>query len=164
LRDALNASSVVGALLIATGAFVIHQAFQIPVTRVAGWGPRAFPVLAASGVMLAGLLVLVSGLRGGGAQAQAAAPDQAAGGAVLSVLGLVLLGSGYIWLLDKIGYLLATAVVTPAAFWLFGVRRPLPLVVATLACPIAYQVIFFEMLWVYPPRGEWIDLVDLLRY
>ena len=180
MRRAVNESSVVGALLIATGAFVIHQAFQIPVTRVGGWGPRAFPVLAAGGVILAGALVLWSSLRAGGAPGPASAgvavtepgPEPEPGpsqpeperGAALSVLALIALGAAYVWALDKIGYLVATALVTPVAFWIFGVRRPLGLLAAAVICPLAYQVIFFELLRVFPPRGEWFDLLDWLRY
>lgn len=161
-----NGGIAVAIVLIATGALVIFQSFQIPVTRVGGWGPRAFPVLAALGVVIAGLLVLIPALRGAASPAaQDSAPVEGAlPGAIWSVLGLIALGSAYIWSLDKIGYLLATALVAPAAFALFGVRRPLPLVIAAIACPIAYQIIFFELLRVYPPRGAWIDIVDQLRY
>jgi hypothetical protein len=157
---------LVAIVLIATGALVIFQSFQIPVTRVGGWGPRAFPVLAAVGVVLAGLLVLIPALRGPAVPtAQESAPDaDALPGAIWSVLGLIALGSAYIWSLDKIGYLLATALVAPAAFALFGVRRPLTLAIVAIICPIAYQIIFFELLRVYPPRGNWIDIVDQLRY
>jgi len=169
LQRALNQNSVAGAVLIAAGAFVVYQAFQIPATRVAGWGPRAFPVLAAIAVVLAGAVVLWSGLRGAAdARSEPAAPGptlpDAGGSALTSVLGLILVASGYIWLLDKIGYLLATALATPFAFWLYGVRRPVSLIAATILCPIIYQIVFIELMRVFPPRGEWIDLVDLLRY
>ena len=174
MQRALNADSVVGVVLIATGAFVVYQAFQIPVTRVAGWGPRAFPMLAALAVVLAGAVVVWSGLRGAAGAApdpaarDPAAPDPAApgaeGGALPSVLGLIIAASGYIWLLDKVGYLLATALATPVVFWLFGVRRPVSLIAATILCPIIYQIVFIELMRVFPPRGEWIDLIDLLRY
>lgn len=168
MRNVVNANAAVGFFLIAVGVFVIHQSFQIPVTRVAGWGPRAFPVLASIGVVLAGSLVLISGLKAGKASSSCSAPRGSAHpgaqhGAVVSVLGLIVLASGYVWLLDKIGYLLATALVTPAAFYLFGVRNPLALLIVTALCPLTYQIIFFELLRVYPPRGEWIDVVDLMR-
>ena len=164
-----NANVLVAIVLIATGALVIHQSFQIPVTRVGGWGPRAFPVLAALGVLLAGLLVLITALRGAALpgtelETPSTAAPQALPAAVWAVLGLIALGFAYIWMLDKIGYLLATALVAPAAFALFGIRRPLTLVIVAIACPIAYQIVFFELLRVYPPRGMWIDIVDQLRY
>jgi putative tricarboxylic transport membrane protein len=46
---------------------------------------------------------------------------------------------------------------------LFGIRNPLSLLIAAIVCPAVYHAIFFMGLGVYPPYGEWFDLLDLFQ-
>ena len=47
--------------------------------------------------------------------------------------------------------------------WLFGMRSPLWLLVTAIICPAIYHLIFFVLLGVFPPFGEWFDLLDVLQ-
>jgi hypothetical protein len=67
-------------------------------------------------------------------------------------LNVVLL-LAYLSLLDIIGFVLSTLLYLPAAGWLIGYRRPLPLVLYAVAIT-ATMTIVFGILFVVPlPRG-----------
>ncbi len=61
------------------------------------------------------------------------------------------------------GYLLPTAIVAPVALYMFGVRSPLGLALSVVLCPLAFHVIFFMLLGVYPPYGEVFDLNEFIQ-
>lgn len=61
------------------------------------------------------------------------------------------------------GYLLPTAIVAPLALYLFGVRSPAGLALSVVLCPLAFHVIFFMLLGVYPPYGEVFDLNEFIQ-
>jgi hypothetical protein len=79
------------------------------------------------------------------------------------VFWLFLTATIYIALIEKIGYVLATAVIAPAAFWLFGERSPKFLLVSSILCPVAMHLIFFVGLEIYPPVGEYFDLIEFFQ-
>ena len=119
------------------------------------WGPRTVPLLAAGTMAAAGLALLRAAPAG---PARADAPfDDAPVGPVALLLALAVL---YVLGIDRVGYLVATALAAPAAFALFGMRRPLPLAVAALAAPLLLHLAFFRVLGVFPPLGAWFDLLD----
>ena len=160
-----------GLVLVALGALAGASALLIgPWGSASGgaWGPRTVPLLAAATLALSGVAIARAH-----PSPSAAHPPRAVEGnpvvpegdgataerGVAMLLGLAVL---YVLLIDRIGYLLATALAAPAAFWLFGVRRPLRLLVAALAVPLALHVVFFRMLGVFPPLGAWFDPLDHL--
>lgn len=61
------------------------------------------------------------------------------------------------------GYLLPTAIVAPLALYLFGVRSPAGLALSVVLCPLAFHIIFFMLLGVYPPYGEVFDLNEFIQ-
>jgi putative tricarboxylic transport membrane protein len=59
----------------------------------------------------------------------------------------------YVFVLDIIGFVLSTLLYLPAAGWLIGYRKPLPLAIYTVAITVTLTVVF-GMLFVVPlPRG-----------
>ena len=68
----------------------------------------------------------------------------------------------YVLLMGRAGYLVSTALTAPAAFALFGLRRPAALLAAALLCPTVLHVAFFVFLGVFPPRGAWFDTLGWL--
>ena len=125
------------------------------------WGPRTVPLLASLTLIAGGAAIAFS--------PSAAAPpstvegetssDDPGGLRVAMLLGLAVL---YVLGIDRIGYLVATALAAPLAFWLFGARRTLTLVLAATLLPLVLHLAFFRLLGVFPPLGSWFDLLDYL--
>ena len=152
-----------GFVLVAAGLVAGGAALGI-----GGWGPRIVPLLAAASLVASGAAIAGASPRRGttapppimveGEVPDGASPDSPTReAAVLWLLGLAVL---YVLAIDRVGYLLATALAAPIAFWLFGTRRPLSLLVAATLVPLALHVAFFRLLGVFPPFGQWFDLLD----
>lgn len=152
----MNEATVVGGALVAFGAVALMAGLAIGADGQGNGGARIFPVMGAASLVVLGALEFRRGLRGG-------VPPLSFGDDLRAVLALFGLAIGYAWLVGKIGYLLSTGLVAPLALWLFGIRHPLGLLVAALACPGVYHLIFFELMGVFPPFGDWFDLADMLR-
>ena len=177
-----------GLALAALGLGAAVAALSIGGWGADAWGPRTVPLLAALALLLSGLAV--ARVRPAppspspsptaarppravvGEPPAADGPDGAAGTmtgergnergnerGVALLLGLAVL---YVLGIDRVGYLVATALAAPAAFALFGVRRPLPLLAAAVVVPLALYLAFFRVLGVFPPLGAWFDLTDHL--
>ena len=147
----------VGLGLAAVGAAAGIAALGIGSGWGAGsWGPRAVPLLAAGALVLAGL-----------AESRAAGPAPTAGPAQVSgdersAWALLAIAVLYVLLLGRMGFLVSTMIAAPAVFWLFGGRGPTRLLAAAILLPLALHAVFFRFLGVFPPRGSWFDLLDLL--
>ncbi len=127
------------------------------------WGPRTVPLLASLTIVTAGATIALSlpakpapGGVGGDV------PHDAEDGAPRRVAWLLCLAVVYVLAIDRVGYLIATSLATPAAFALFGVRRPPALLAAALLVPLALHLVFFRLLGVFPPLGAWFDPLDYL--
>lgn len=153
----LNASIVVGGSLCLLGVLAGYFSLQIPAEANGDTGARTFPFLAAGALLVLGALEARKGLYAP-AQKQLALPARAP-----AVLGTIAIGIFYVWMISKLGYLIATAVAAPLILMVFGLRNPLGLLAAAVLCPVVYHLIFFELLGVFPPYGEWFDLLDLLH-
>ncbi|NJM81121.1 MAG: tripartite tricarboxylate transporter TctB family protein [Tabrizicola sp.] len=144
-------SPVVGGGLALLGLAAAASALFIPLGPGGDWGARLFPLMAAGTMAFAGL-----------AEARRTAERSLMPGApVIPVVLLALLATLYVWLMGRVGFLISTAAIVPPTLWLFGIRRPLPLAIAALAVPLALHLAFFRALGVFPPSGQWFDLLDL---
>lgn len=150
----LGQGAVIGAVLIIVSIAALIASFQIDKDPGGGWGARIFPLAGSAALLIVGLLELRTGLRPRGTSSTHVNP---------SVWALLALALGYVWLISKIGYLFSTGIVAPLALWIFGIRRPVGLLIAAVLCPAIYHLIFFELLGVFPPYGAWIDLLDILQ-
>ena len=119
------------------------------------WGPRAVPLLAAGTMVLAGLADAF-----GARQDPVRSPDDGTGRWWVPLL--VAIAVGYVLLIDRTGYLFATALAAPSVFLLFGMRSPLWLALVAIGVPLALHLVFFRLLAVFPPLGSWFDLSDML--
>lgn len=152
----IGANVISGAALAALGLTAFVLSFRIGITQWGAESARMFPQIVA-----AGLLLLSARL------AFLAAPEEddslPAGPELAQIAQLFVLGVCYIFLIDKFGFLIATFFPTPVVFWLFGLRRPMGLLIATILTPVLLHIIFFELLGLFPPFGEWFDLLDILQ-
>ena len=159
-------SRPLGLALIAAGLAAGGAALAIGGWGASAWGPRTVPLAAAATLAAAGAAVAVGPFRPAAhppTAVEGEAPDGASpasgDGATLWLLALGVL---YALLIERIGYLAATALAAPGAFWLFGARRPLPLLLAATLAPLALHATFFRLLGVFPPLGAWFDALDHL--
>ena len=154
-RSVLNRTSVIGFVLALFGVAAMVAGFDIAPDPDGGLGARVFPLIAAVALLILGGLECWNGFRSARTLVTA---DRAAWGSILLLLVLCI---GYVWLIGKLGYLISTALAAPLAMLLFGIRHPLGLLLAAILCPLIYHAIFFMGLGVFPPYGEWFDLLDL---
>ncbi|WP_150526552.1 tripartite tricarboxylate transporter TctB family protein [Roseibium sediminis] len=144
-----------GAATLLIGLAAAVASFQIGLDYDGSWGPRIFPLMSAGVLILLGALML----RSATSEPGNTSPQESVPRDPFILLGLVIL---YLWLIGKVGYLISTAMVTPATLWLFGIRNPLALAFSALAAPAIFHLIFFELLGVFPPYGAWFDLLDVI--
>ena len=145
----LGIAAIIGSLLIGEGL------------GSGSWGPRMVPLLAAATVLAAGLAEMATVKRTAPIVAEGIAPAADAGDRRLA-LGLFAVALAYAWLMGRIGYMAATALAAPAAFALYGLRRPAVLLAAAILYPLVLHLVFFRLLAAFPPRGRWFDLTDWL--
>ncbi|WP_371229903.1 tripartite tricarboxylate transporter TctB family protein [Roseovarius sp. 2305UL8-3] len=149
---------VIGSVILAIGLAALAASFQIEPDYSGQTGARAFPIMSAGALLLLGALQLFSASRTDARPA----PEKKKGGLRGPFLLLGLVGA-YLWLIGKLGYLIATGLVVPVALAMFGVRNPVGLVIAAVVVPAIYHLIFFELLGVFPPYGQWFDLLDVIK-
>ena len=162
-----RASLAVGATLALIGLGGVLASLGIELDRRGGWGARLFPLAASAALVALGALEALGARSArrearpddGGRAARGRAQRRRAG-AVLALLGVAL---GYVWLIGRVGYLPSTAIAAPLALWTHGVRSGPGLLAAAILCPLAYHLVFFVGLGVFPPYGEWFDLLDLIE-
>lgn len=157
IRARLNSATLVGGGLALLGAVAIAASFGINPDPDGGWGARIFPLGGGGALLLLGLLEAGKGLARKTPDAVPAARGLPA------IFALLLLALAYVWVMTKLGYLISTAFAAPLALWLFGIRSPVGLVAAALVCPALYHAVFFVGLGVFPPLGEWFDLLDVIQ-
>lgn len=145
---------IIAVVLSVFSIAALVASMQIEKDPGGGWGARIFPLFGSGTLLLVGVLEMRNALAGKVPSSKPVAPS------IWLLLGLAL---GYIWLISKVGYLFSTALAAPLALWIFGVRRPAGLLLAAVLCPAIYHLIFFELLGVFPPYGQWIDLLDILQ-
>ena len=161
-----------GLALVGLGLAAGGAALSIGGWGEGAWGPRTLPLLAALALLLSGAAVALSPPSASSALAverdsvagTGSAPrevDDAASGE-WRVGALLALAALYVLAIDRVGYLAATAFAAPAAFRLFGVRRPLALLLAATLVPLLLHLAFFRVLGVFPPLGRWFDLLDVI--
>ncbi|GGX60805.1 hypothetical protein GCM10007385_32590 [Tateyamaria omphalii] len=145
-------SRAVGVALILVGIGAIVASLSIGLDQFGRWGARYFPLGGSIALFLLGI-----------AEFWGAKPSQPMDRHHLPAIGVLLvLSVVYVWSISVIGYLVSTALAAPLALYLFGVRNPIGLIVAAVLCPAVYHGIFFVALGVFPPLGQWFDLLDVI--
>lgn len=146
------APRVVGVALILIGIGAALTSMGIALDQYGRWGARLFPLAGSLALILLGLVELRHAPGLGGLDRRH----------LPAIATLLVLSVGYVWVISAFGYLLATAVAAPLALMIFGVRRWPGLAAAAVLCPLAYHLVFFELLGVFPPLGRYFDLLDVV--
>ena len=152
----LNSGTVIGAVLTCLGVAAVVASLAINKDADGGWGARIFPLIGAGALVILGVLEFRKGYL---------SPPQVSGEAapMKRMLALLAVSLVYVWLIGKFGYLISTGGTAILTLMIFGVRNPVALGIAAILCPAIYHVIFFVMLGVFPPYGEWFDLLDVIQ-
>lgn len=161
--NATQRNRVVGlALLVVALIWSVLVYTTIPAGQGASpVGPRAFPLLL--GIILAALSALMI-IR----PADADEEDEAVGGGpardtgrwleLQMAGGLFLLILLYAFLMEKVGFLIATAMVSVIALaGILKVRKPRLILFYSLGVSVGSWIIFGKLLGAYLPLGSWIS-------
>lgn len=148
-----------GLVLALISIFAIWEAWQVPAASPGDTWAGIVPFSAALALLaLSGVMVL-SATR----QTAGDTSDDQDSNATLQIIGLFIIAMLYQQSFRWFGYLLPTALVAPVVLFMFGVRSRTGLALSAVLCPLAFHIIFFELLGVFPPYGEVFDLLDAIR-
>ncbi|WP_170424078.1 tripartite tricarboxylate transporter TctB family protein [Ruegeria arenilitoris] len=155
----LNTNTVIGGLMTLFGLAAVVASMGINPDPDGGWGARIFPLVGSVALVILGVAECAKGLK--------SPPPVATSGGDRSTMGrilaLLILSLAYVWLIGKVGYLISTGLAAVGALMIFGVRNPIGLLIAAVVCPAVYHVIFYVLLGVYPPYGEWFEPLDIIQ-
>lgn len=163
---ALHRDQITGSLLL---IFAVAWSVTVYQTVSAGFGEiigaRAFPF--SLGILFAVLsgLLLISGTRK--ARAAQRESDGDIGSRrdealtdvrmIVSVFAIIV---AYGFLMEKLGFVLATPVIIAAMMWLvLGIRRPVLVAGMAFGITLGCWLVFGKVLGAYLPPGSWISLV-----
>lgn len=155
----INQSTITYLALLVLGICATAASLEIPRDPDGGLGARVFPIMSSTALVLLGTLGILSRMKG----IVSEEIEKSTENSILKVTALLVLSLFYVWIISKFGYLISTALVSPLILLLFGMRDPIGLLVAAIVCPAVYHAVFFIGLGVYPPYGEWFDLLDLIQ-
>ena len=158
-RSVINQSTITSLALLLIGICAMVATMYIPRDPDGSLGARVFPLMSSGALILLGILGIPAGMR----EPVSKRKEKEGKKFLLKITSLLALSLFYVWLISKLGYLASTALVSPLILMLFGIRNPLTLLFAAIVCPAVYHTVFFMGLGVYPPYGEWFDLLDLFQ-
>lgn len=125
-----------------------------------GIGPRAFPLWLGVGlVVLSAMLAGGAWLRRNGDGADPAESElSGAGWPLIRTVALVcLLIAAYGFLMQRAGFLLATALTVGFTLWVvLGERRPILVAGMAIGISVGAWLVFGQLLGAYLPRGTWL--------
>ncbi len=145
--------AIFGAIFALLGAVVLVHVQGFPKIPGQDYGPGIFPGLIAAGLLVCGLLLVVSGLRRHQRPAWFEGSDWMRSPRHLGALAAVVLGvAAYILVAEKVGFLLVAPVLL--ALW-FRVLRVgwLRVVVAAVVATLVIWYVFYKLLRVPLPWG-----------
>jgi putative tricarboxylic transport membrane protein len=141
--------TVIGSVLLLLSIAVLWHVQGFPDMPGQPYGPAVFPGVAAAGLGLCSLLLIVQGVRSG------APLVQREPGPSRSVLPLATTIGGlffYYFLVERLGFVVCAPIVLAALLWTFGVRRALIAPVA-LVSTLVIHTAFYKLLKVPLPWG-----------
>ncbi|MCB2099756.1 MAG: tripartite tricarboxylate transporter TctB family protein [Rhodobacterales bacterium] len=147
-----------GLAVTALGGGAVWGALAVPSAPAGETWAGLVPMTVAVGLVLAGLWMTLAGMRAHAGVWSLPRPTRG----TLEVLGLAVLALAYHQGIVWFGYLLPTAVAAPITLAAFGVRSRLGLALSVVLCPLAFHLVFFQLLGVFPPYGSLFDPLDLL--
>ena len=155
-----------GLILAVFSIIAIWGAWQIPAASAGDTWAGIVPMAAAIMLLLlAGFLILgaIGQSDDSGDSSVNKKVDHTETGFPFEIIILFLLALLYQQSFNWFGYLIPTALIAPVLFYLFGVRSRLGLSLSVVLCPLAFHLVFFELLGVFPPFGEVFDLLSVIK-
>lgn len=147
LRSILEGGAV--AVIGASILLLVPSQIQPVAALQTRMSPGLIPGVAAVGLILSGLgLILQSSLKGG-----AAVPVEMDRQVTIRIVTSVLLLIAYTLLFPRVGFVVTSAVFVAFFSWYFGARDPIKITLVTVGTPIVVWL-FFEKLFLIPvPHG-----------
>lgn len=149
-----------GIVLAVLSGMALWGALQVPPAPPGETWAGIVPFGAASGLLIVSVFMLVEARK---PQPNGTVAGPAENSGTMHVIILFLIALAYQQSMRWFGYVLPTAIVAPVVLYIFGVRSPVGLVLSVILCPLAYHIIFFKLLGVFPPYGEVFDLLGAIR-
>lgn len=143
---------VAAIVLLAFSACYVWLAVDLPERHVPNTpGPSFFPLVIISLLSVLSLSLLFSGISG------IRAAERTDGPQGLTILGAVTLAAFfcYLALLPIVGFVIASVVFFAVMMVLYGSRRPIAIVAASVLIPLALFVVFRFGFQIILPRGAW---------
>lgn len=141
--------ALIGAVLLVLALAVLWHVRTFPPVPGQPYGSALFPTLAAAGLAITSVLLIVQGVRSG-------APWQRASEAARSgrVAAVVTIAAVVFYLLasQRVGFIPSAVLMLVAMLWAYGVRKALILPVAVVAT-LVIHTLFFKLLKVPLPWG-----------
>jgi len=141
--------ALIGAVLLALSLAVLWHVRTFPPVPGQPYGSALFPTLAAAGLGVTAVLLIVQGLRSKTPLRQASAAERA--GRIAAAVTIAALGF-YLLLSEWLGFILSAVLMLVAMLWAYGVRRKLILPLALVAT-VVIHTLFFKLLKVPLPWG-----------
>lgn len=162
---AAHRDQVVGALLLIFGAVWTAVVYlTVPQGFGDGIGPRAFPLFLGILLVILSALLLLSGYRKGHATPEPANEDDVADSTmtrsdVRMICSVFVIIIAYGFLMQKVGFVIATLAVVAATMWLvLGIRKPIQIAAMAAGLTGGCWLVFGEILGAYLPPGTWLSI------
>lgn len=155
-RGALVAELLVAAAVLALGILILVETREIRVMRTyANVGPRVLPTIVGSSLVIIGLWLAVETIRGGGARPSTEAEDAdvtlPTDWSAIALISVALIA--YLVLLERAGYVIASAVLFFIAAFGMGSRRLMRDLASAIGLSILTWLVFTEGLSLRLPAG-----------
>jgi putative tricarboxylic transport membrane protein len=146
--------AVFGALLVVLGGAVLWHVQSFPKIPGQQVGPALFPGLISAGLVAAGALLCVSGVRARhtGEAWFTVADWMGSRGHFTAFAAILLGGVAYVWLAEPIGFLLVAPVLLFVWMIVLGVKVPRAALIAAIGT-LAIWYVFYKLLRVPLPWG-----------
>jgi len=137
-----------GCVLLAVGFYAIITGMKLELGSLSAPQPGFIPFLSGGAMAILSVALIGKALLGRGREAEAETPE-GLGKPVLVIAGL----AAYVLILESLGYLITTAVLTVFFLWVLGVRKWWSLVLATILLAGGSYFLFDRLLGVTLPAG-----------
>lgn len=141
--------ALIGAVLLALSLAVLWHVRTFPPVPGQPYGSALFPTLAAAGLAITSVLLIVQGLRSRSPLRHASAAERSGRIAAAVTIAALLF---YLLTSQQVGFIPSAVLMLAAMLWSYGVRKALIVPVAVVAT-LVIHTLFFKLLKVPLPWG-----------
>lgn len=151
----INVGEVTAAIVVAAvGIYMVSTAHTIANIGNDQVGPRVFPYLVGGLLVITGIGIAISAMRGFHAEPEGGEDIDASASTDWKTLLLIAsIFVAYIVLIQPIGYLLMTMFLFGSIAWTLGAKRWRGLLLTTVLVPFISYLFFTRVLGIYIPNG-----------